>query len=282
MRKILLFSIIILLTLSCTRAGDSIDSNDSTDILSIQNKILPVKMTVNEEILNVNYNDKKILNITGTDTKFIFTYNDDSITNIKYYQKDKIKQTTDYEYINGVINSQTIKSYNIITEKQISTVTYIYQHESNNRVNVKKTIQTLGIPKYTLSGYYTLKDNNIISLSTAGTRVANDYSLEEVKEIGTYEYNDNKYPFKNVKGFDKLLFTGEFGISSELFSNMQNGLKFFKYQFFESNQFMQTTYKYIENTNKYGYPSDRTKQYINANGIPDTTSSSTITYQYNY
>ena len=138
MNKILLFGAISVFSLSCSSSNDNnpFDNSDPT----IQNVVLPVKVTNEGVTMKVNYNGTKIISLISTTSpgfRIEFSYTDDYITNIKHYYNNILDTSIDYTYSSGRLATAVNKEYSDSGVIQ-ATVTYTYTHVSTTQINVRK------------------------------------------------------------------------------------------------------------------------------------------------
>lgn len=285
MKKIMLLSTIALSMLSCVSSDDSDNTLNPSGNPSSQNTILPIKITVDGEVLNINYNGTKILNIIGNGgTKIEFTYSGDLITGIKSYDNNVLESSVDYSYSNNLLISQIEKSYN--GNGTIDTaINYTYQHISSSIINVKKQVNygTATNTNFTLNGSFTVSNGNTLNYNASGTGTSNG-SAANYTETGTCTYTDKNYPFKNVKGFDKLILTCDDGLSL-VFSGIKNNLNTFKTEVASSysggSSLGYSAYKFNTTFNSNGYPVNESRQSTDLNGVPDSSQPEVFIYEYN-
>ncbi len=289
MKKIILLGSMAFLTLSC---GQDDDDNTVTNNIdpTQQTAILPVKMTIDGESMKINYDGTKITTLVSTSNssdKVVFEYNGDFITSIKFYEGNVLQTAQEYTYSNNLLATAVNKEYtsNGITIQ--ASVTNEFTHTSANSIKVKRTIFG-GSPQPVMNTIYNYSNGNMTSSSGSGTLTVGA-TTTTYNESSTYTYNDKNYPFKNVKGFDKLIHTDEKtdGMSA-IFSNIKNNISSYKSTTTAtsaaSNMTSFSAYKYTSVTyNTEGYPVTETKAYTDANGNVSTSSPLELhSYEYNH
>jgi len=287
MNKILLFGAISVFSLSCSSSNDDnpFDNSDPT----IQNVVLPVKVTNEGVTMKVNYNGTKIISLISTTSpgfRIEFSYTDDYITNIKHYYNNILDTSIDYTYSSGRLATAVNKEYSDSGVIQ-ATVTYTYTHVSTTQINVKKQAILGPNTNYTMNNVYMYNSNgNMVSSTGTGTGVTSGNSVNYTQN-GTYIHTEKNYAFKNVKGLDKIIFNGDTDDNvSILFSNIKNSLGTFKSSIVSTtaggtgNVFL--NYKYTTTFNPTGYPSIESRQELDSSGNPTATPPDQFIYEYNY
>lgn len=286
MKKILLCGSIALFTLSCYSSDDTpFDNSDPSN----QNVILPTKMTKDGIVMKINYNGTKIISMINNinhGQRIEFTYTDDYVTGIKNYENNVLESTVEYTYNNGRMATAVTKEYSTIGTVQ-NTVTFTYTYTSNSEINVKRQTNSGAAGSSTINSVFTYNNGNMVSNIGTGTGTVNGNTVSYT-EKETYTYTDKNYPFKNVKGFDKIIFNGnESDGVSMLFSNIKNSLSSYKGEFTNTTAgggtaTGTTSHKYTTTFNTAGYPSVEDRQALDANGNPTGSASDKFIYEYNY
>ncbi|WP_343660626.1 hypothetical protein [Chryseobacterium sp.] len=286
MKKILLCGSIALFTLSCYSSDDTpFDNSDPSN----QNVILPTKMTKDGIVMKINYNGTKIISMINNinhGQRIEFTYTDDYVTGIKNYENNVLESTVEYTYNNGRMATAVTKEYSTTGTVQ-NTVTFTYTYTSNSEINVKRQTNSGAAGSSTINSVFTYNNGNMASNIGTGTGTVNGNTVSYT-EKETYTYTDKNYPFKNVKGFDKIIFNGnESDGVSMLFSNIKNSLSSYKGEFTNTTAgggtaTGTTSHKYTTTFNTAGYPSVEDRQALDANGNPTGSASDKFIYEYNY
>ncbi|MGI9581338.1 hypothetical protein ACR1PO_09010 [Chryseobacterium sp. RRHN12] len=287
MKKLLLYGSIALFTLSCSDSDNiSFDNSDP----SAQNVILPTKMTIDGIVMKVNYNGTKIISMINNinhGQRVEFSYTDDYITGIKNYENNVLESTAEYSYSSGRMSSAVIKEYSTTGTLQ-NTVSFTYTYTSNTEINVKRQTNSGTAGSSTINSVFTYSNGNMVSSLGSGTGTVNGNTVNYT-EKETYTYTDKNYPFKNVKGFDKIIFNGNESSDgvSMLFSNIKNSLSSYKGEFTSSTAgggtaTGTTQHKYTTTFNTAGYPSEESRQSLDANGNPNSSTPDKFFYEYNY
>ncbi|MGU3374608.1 hypothetical protein [Chryseobacterium sp. M5A1_1a] len=287
MKKILLFGFIASFTLSCSTSDDNQPDNSDP---STQNVILPVKMTADGIAMKINYNGTKIIsliNIANPGQRTEFTYTDDYVSGIKNYENNVLESSAEYGYTSGRMASAVTKEYSTAGAIE-STVTFTYNYISTTQINVKKQINLGTIGSSTISSIYIYNNGNLVSNTGAGIGTINGNTIDYT-ESETYTYTDKNYAFKNVKGFDKIIFNGNESSDgvSMLFSNIKNSLSTYKGQFTNTPLGGSTgtgtnAHKYTTTFNTAGFPSIESRQTLDISGNPTTTAPDKFIYEYNF
>ncbi|MBB6332630.1 hypothetical protein HNP24_003622 [Chryseobacterium sediminis] len=287
MKKILLCGSIALLTLSCSSSSDDAPFDNSDP--SNQNVILPTKMIMDGIVMKINYNGTKIISMINNinhGQRIEFTYTDEYVTGIKNYENNVLESTVEYGYSNGRMASAVTKEYSLTGTVQ-NTVTFAYTYTSTTEISVKKQTNSGAAGSSTINSVFTYSNGNMVSNVGSGTGVVNGNTVNYT-ETETYTYTDKNYPFKNVKGFDKIIFNGnESDRVSMLFSNIKNSLSSYKGQFTNTTAgggtaTGTTSHKYTTTFNTAGYPSVEDRQSLDMNGNPLTSAPDKFIYEYNY
>lgn len=286
MKKILLCGSIALFTLSCYSSDDTpFDNSDPSN----QNVILPTKMTKDGIVMKINYNGTKIISMINNinhGQRIEFTYTDDYVTGIKNYENNVLESSVEYTYNNGRMAKAVTKEYSTTGTVQ-NTVTFTYTYTSNSEINVKRQTNSGAAGSSTINSVFTYNNGNMVSNIGTGTGTVNGNTVSYT-EKETYTYTDKNYPFKNVKGFDKIIFNGnESDGVSMLFSNIKNSLSSYKGEFTNTTAgggtaTGTTSHKYTITFNTAGYPSVEDRQALDANGNPTGSASDKFIYEYNY
>lgn len=287
MKKLLLYGSIALFTLSCSDSDDiPFDNSDP----SAQNVILPTKMTIDGIVMKVNYNGTKIISMINNinhGQRVEFSYTDDYITGIKNYENNVLESTVEYGYSSGRMSSAVIKEYST-TGTVENTVSFTYTYTSNTEINVKRKTNSGTAGSSTINSVFTYSNGNMVSSVGSGTGTVNGNAVNYT-EKETYTYTDKNYPFKNVKGFDKIIFNGNESSDgvSMLFSNIKNSLSTYKGEFTSTTAgggtaTGTTQHKYTTTFNTAGYPSEESRQSLDANGNPNSSVPDKFFYEYNY
>ncbi|MDR3024046.1 hypothetical protein [Chryseobacterium sp.] len=287
MKKILLCGSIALLTLSCSSTRDDVPFDNSDP--STQNVILPTKMIMDGIVMKINYNGTKIISMINNinhGQRIEFTYTDEYVTGIKHYENNALESTVEYGYSNGRMSSAITKEYSLSGTVQ-NTVTFTYTYASTTEINVKKQTNSGAAGSSVINSVFTYSNGNMVSNVGSGTGTVNGNTVNYT-ETETYTYTDKNYPFKNVKGFDKIIFNGnESDGVSMLFSNIKNSLSTYKGQFTNTTVgggtgTGTTSHKYTTTFNTAGYPSVEDRQSLDINGNPNTSAPDKFIYEYNY
>ncbi|WP_411897337.1 hypothetical protein [Elizabethkingia occulta] len=271
MRYFNLFNIAILLVLaSC---GRSYDNPEIIDPPIVQPLILPVKITINNDaIYNVSYDGQKVKELTGNKGgKILFTYDGELITNIQSYNNEKLISEYSYTYINNrlIKENQYYPAY--------GTKTFIYEYLDNAKVQISHS-ETFASRDYTVSGIYNLTNGMITSGASTGTGYESGIKAD-FKENIQVAYITKNFPFKNVKGFDKLI-NYDLSFMGKAFASYSNIVEYRKDNGATGNIFK--IYKSTFNYNTMDYPVSEIQKPYNIDGTPYPLNPVAITYEYNY
>jgi hypothetical protein len=276
MKKFIFLGSIALLILSCGSDDDdnTVDNSNPTS----QNVILPVKMSVDGEVRKINYDGTKILNITdpnNSGNKVVFSYNGDLISNIKFYEENILQTAMEYTYnSNNLLVGATDREYSSTGVVEY-IVTNTYTHVSSNQISVKRQASGGSNMSSIMNTVYNYSNGNMVSASGNGSGTNT--------ETATYTYTDKNYPFKNVKGFDKLVYTNDQGDGmSYLFSNIKNNISSYKVTSSWSTGTSYTAYKFTTTFSSSGYPIYESRQPTDINGVPSSSQPEIHTYEYNH
>ena len=286
MKKTLLFGILALSVTSCYSSDDTpFDNSDP----SAQNVILPTKMTKDGIVMKINYNGTKMISMINNinhGQRIEFTYTDDYVTGIKNYENNILESTVEYGYNNGRMATAVTKEYST-TGVIENTVTFSYTYTSTTEISVKRQTNSGTAGTSTINSVFTYNNGNMVSNVGSGTGTVNGITVNYT-EKETYTYTDKNYPFKNVKGFDKIIFNGnESDGVSMLFSNIKNSLSTYKGESTNTTVGGGTgngtsAHKYTTTFNTAGYPSVEDRQTLDINGNPTSSAPDKFVYEYNY
>ncbi|TRX01346.1 hypothetical protein [Flavobacterium gawalongense] len=253
MKKLLLFIGLGILALnSC--------SKDNTETAISINK-RPIIRNKNGVIFTYTYDGNKIIQCENNwGDKWVYTYTGDLITKEDNYNYNVLRRSYEHTYENNKIATSIVKDYDIpLLFKSKSVYTYtsdtsvmrqIYSYVNNGYVT--NTWQKSSLVKYTLiDGHITIEE----ILKTDGTS----------NSTTVYEYDSKNNVFKNVLGFDKLIYKTD--VSDDTKHNTINNITRYYYA---------PTYRELSFTFNYdtdNYPISKT--WYNGNGI----STETYTYQ---
>jgi len=241
-------------------------------------------------VMKINYNGTKIISMINNinhGQRVEFSYTDDYVSGIKHYENNVLESSVEYGYSNGRMASAVIKEYSTTGTVQ-NTIAFTYNYTSNTEINVKRQTNSGTAGSYTINSVFTYSNGNMVSNVGSGNGIVNGNTVNYT-EKETYTYTDKNYPFKNVKGFDKIIFNGNEssdGISM-LFSNIKNSLSTYKGEFTNTTAgggtaTGTTSHKYTTIFNTAGYPSEESRQSLDVNGNANTSVPDKFFYEYNY
>lgn len=286
MKKIILLGSMSLLTLSCGSDDDDNTVLDTTNP-SLQSVILPVKISTDGESMKINYDGTKILNITNptnSGDKIIFTYAGDFVSNIKFYEDNILQSATDYTYANNLMSSATNTEYSNSGAAEY-TVIHTYTHVNANQINAKRQVLHGPSTNYVINSVYNYSDGNLVNAPGSGSGTSNGVTTN-YNQVASYTYTDKSYPFKNVKGFDKIIYNGDMSDGvSYMFSNLKNNISSYKetvsYTSPGSTGTSYTAYKFTTTFSSSGYPLYESRQPTDINGTPTSSQPEIYIYEYN-
>ncbi|CEJ67812.1 hypothetical protein BN1195_00092 [Chryseobacterium oranimense G311] len=182
------------------------------------------------------------------------------------------------------MTSATNKEYSAsgVTEY---TVIHTYTHINANQINVKRQVISTNT-NYTINHVYNYNGGNLISAAGSGSGTSNGI-ITNYNQTAAYTYTDKNYPFKNVKGFDKIIYNGDMSDGvSYLFSNLKNNLSGYKenttYTYSGGSGSGYSAYKFTTTFSSSGYPIYESRQPTDLNGVPSPSQPEIYTYEYNY
>ncbi|WP_269227233.1 hypothetical protein [Flavobacterium eburneipallidum] len=203
-RTITLLSILFLMFASCTKDNENSQNQEST---ILPKKIIKTEGTNTYELI-LSYNENKILeeNNSLDNYKYVYTYTDDLITKKILFKGNIIINVDEYIYDNGKVK-------NIITTKnsidKITGVITTYKSKTIYSDNTNGTITEQNYSIDSVTGIETkLPENRILTYANGNLvkEVKNSLSYNTItyKYTYLYEYDNNKNPFKNILGLNKI------------------------------------------------------------------------------
>ncbi len=194
MKKFLFFvSVLALAFTSCSEESSNSSSNNNTPILLT--KIIETFPDNSSWTTQYEYSGTKLVKQIDDDGHFTYTYTNNLITEVKYYESNTLAQTETYDYD---ANDRVI-TYTIIDNLDTNwgnKETYVYNPDGSISVN-----------------YYIGDAFSQTTLNNTGTI---NFTNGEVSQISfsdgrtrSYTYDNKKNPFINVTGFDKISFCNQ-------------------------------------------------------------------------
>lgn len=184
MKKIKLFGLGLLLSLTLLSCSKDAESTSSQTSLILPKKINYIENTSNDKVgkdTYFTYNGNKIVSdIYDGKSKNIYTYTGDFITKVESFYYAELTYTIDYTYTNGKLTSMTEK------EPLYPSKMTNYVHNTDGTVLYSSTYG---------KGKLTFKDGNLIE------------DASETNGTETYEYDTKNNPFKNILGTSVLLYS---------------------------------------------------------------------------
>ncbi|AZA81326.1 hypothetical protein C1637_01775 [Chryseobacterium lactis] len=283
MKKTLLLGSLALFLFSCGNSDEETPF-DNTDPAN-QSVMLPVKITMGGSSMKINYNGTKILNLTSIKDpgyRTEFTYTDDFITGIKSFENNILQNTVQFSYSGQQMTSSINKKYSTAGALE-KTISYTYTPVSTTEINVKKQADLGTNNNYIINSVYTYGNGNMVKVTGSGNGNNNGVPVTYTQD-GAYTYTNKSYAFKNVKGFDKIIFNGDESDGvTVLFSNIQNSLSSYKGTLTSGGSgSAYVGYEYTTMFTPSGYPATEIRQSVDASGNPTTTQPDKFIYDYNH
>ncbi|MGG7034224.1 MAG: hypothetical protein ACI7YS_03410 [Flavobacterium sp.] len=265
MKKLnLLLLFLSFVLLSCSKNelmnNDSInnDSKVPQEHVLVSKTIETDAYTSNIITSNYSYEGNKLISITRTGSnisKTLYTYTDDLITKVEDFDSnEQVLTTRTYSYNNGKLVKYTWHNTNN---------TYIYETDytyiSNETINYTKSRTEIST-------------NSTGAMKTGTINMLNGNFMSDVSTHtpAYYEYDSKKQPFRNITGFNFLMF-----ITTNKSGN-QNNATTINFPATETTIATNKTYNYIYNSNDY--PTEEKIYYSQNNQSGDLLS--TIQYFY--
>ncbi len=219
MKKILcLLSVSMLFLASCSSSSDSSSSENPTPQNLLLKKIVEGDVALGGSESNYTYNGNKLVEITRkSDTDVfsdIYTYTGNLITKIEKFQvyysgtpdeSTQLLSTDEFQYN---ANNQLVQFKTINTDYSDVELVTTYVYNTNNTVTFQQYKNTLNeAPVLLKTGTIKVQDGEIVQ-------------LQVVKQFDSYTdnytYDTKNSIFKNVVGYDKLIFTHIIGKQGNL------------------------------------------------------------------
>lgn len=240
----------------------SCDRDNQED--AAQTPILPVKITDGSTVVNIKYNNDKILEMEAVgEGKNTFEYSGGLITKVNIGLGSDYQRSTTLTYDGTRLSSTQMTGKD--GSNQLSAIT-TFTYNANGTVTA--------ISKYT--------DGNSSGTSTVVYTLSNGQIVKAVNTDGGYtstkaiNYDDKNGIFKNVRGYANaaLVLEEEMGGT---FSSTQNNYAVVTEVKQAPYYTLQMTSKYNYELNSANYPTKITESYVYGSGAPETTTY-TITY----
>lgn len=212
-KTFLLLSITALMLQSCSSGDDSSTSNQT---------ILLKKIVVSGQSINFTYQGNKISKIIypqGDYSYYLITYTGDQITRTEgFNNNDQPLNHDTFIYSNNLLIQQKVYSNPNTLEK-----TYNYTYNSDNSITKSSDNSSMI--------YFTDSFGNIIKRK--------DYYNNSLQYTTDYNYDEKNNPFKNVIGFNPLIFGPNLVLWSMSANNVlnQTGSSSFSNSFQYNSQF---------------------------------------------
>jgi hypothetical protein len=210
MKKIVtLLIMLFLMFASCSKDDENSQNQESI--------ILPKKIIKTEGVdsyqLILSYNGNKILEVNNSkdDYKYVYTYTGDLITKKILYKGTVITNIDEYNYDNGIIKNVLITKNS--TDKSTGFVT-VYKSRTAYINNADGTITEQNYSIDSVTGIETkLPENRIFTFVNGNLvkEVRNSPFSNSIIYKYTYlfEYDDNKNPYKNILGLNKIGYSND-------------------------------------------------------------------------
>lgn len=187
MKKILLLAAGLAMFMTSCSSDDSSKSASTPVLLTKLIETFEDNSTLTTEY---EYSGTKLIRMTDDEGRFEFTYTNDLITQVKYYESNTLLQTETYQYdASGRVTTYIIVD-NIDTDWG-NRETYTYNSNGTVLINY----------------YYgdAVSQTNFDKTATVTflNGEVNEFSFSDGQTI-TYTYDNMNNPFKNVTGFDKI------------------------------------------------------------------------------
>jgi hypothetical protein len=212
-KKILLFSVFVLLLSSCASEDKSSDDNLPSENSLIFPKTVsytyPEFPSQNSKE-KMTYNGNKVVNSIDENSKTMYTYDGNIITKQEKFKIDaqgnqsKAIQVL-YTYENGKLKTRIMKEgfSNNYPEGQYSYRT-VYTHDSDTQISYifSYVNAETNIEKKISAGVLTYKAGNLVKRTQVGGAFGGGSNSSEIR---TYDYDTKRNPLKNILGFNLLL-----------------------------------------------------------------------------
>jgi len=251
-KLIFIISISMLTLISC--------SEDNTKADETNNK-KPITRTRNGIVFSYTYDGNKIIQCADNNfnyyiSKWVYTYTGDLITKEDYYKNDILQKTYEHTYENNKIATSIVKDFStssILRSKSVYTYTSdtsVMRENFYYNSNISNWTKSLNV-RYTIIGSHITKEEILKADGTPSSTTV-------------YEYDNKNNVFKNILGFDKLIYKTD--VSDDTKHNTVNNIT--KYYYSPSYGELNFTFNYDTD----GYPISKT--WYNGNSV------STETYTY--
>jgi hypothetical protein len=222
MKKIIyFFSITFLILQACSSDDSSGDSSESSTQTTLLKKIV-----VSGQSINFTYQGNKLSKIIypqGDYSYYLITYTGDQITRTEGFNNNNQPMNHDiFIYSNNLLTQQKVYSDPNTLEK-----TYTFTYNSNNSITKSSGNSS--------TVYYLDNIGNIIQRKK--------YYNNSLQNTYTYTYDQKNNPFKNVTGYNPLIFGPNLVLWSMSTNNVisQSGSSGFSNNFQYNNQLYPTS-----------------------------------------
>ncbi|KAA0126829.1 hypothetical protein FY557_15460 [Chryseobacterium sp. SN22] len=212
MKKLLISTAAFFALASCS-STDTIEENQPVDLTTV----LPTKLTETNNSgqpysMTFKYEGNRILESAevGAANKTTYTYNGDLIIKADDYENNKLVYTREFTYTNGKVTAEKV------TDKHNGTLTYTknYQYLSDNHVQYNDYAGGTYNPSTGIYSNLTFSQNDVY-ISNSGNKISATSVANGVSTVYTYSYDGDYSPFKNVRGYNKIVLfdsmDGEYG-----------------------------------------------------------------------
>lgn len=201
-KLLLLFGAFTFLLISCS-SDDDTPSQENLVFPKTVSYLYPNPSLGTNTTSTLKLDGKKIVDITDSDSKTIFTYNGNIITKQEVFDIDEKGNKTpdkvvEYSYENGKLKTRI---HRILFSKEYPNGEYIiktvYTHNSNGQISyINYSINTkTELEIQTSVGTLTYKDGNLVK---------EEQTFKSVTTTLVFEYDTKNNPLKNILGFDLL------------------------------------------------------------------------------
>ncbi len=238
----------------------SCSKDDTTTDATINKK--PITRTKDGTVYSYTYDGNKIIQCIDNNAdhyikKWVYTYTGDLITKEDIYTNNVLQKSYEHTYENNKIATSIVKDYSTSSIYQSKSV-YTY----NTDTTVDRQIYSYGTNTWVKSRSvkYTILNGHITIEKILGTTDGSpSYTT-------VFEYDTKNNVFKNVLGFDKLIYKTDNERDDTKFNTINNITKYYSTPSYGELNF---TFNYDTD----GYPISKT--WYNGNSI----STETYTYQ---
>lgn len=192
---IYLWSIFLLLFISCSKDNDTPPPNPATSTL-LKKRIYTDKKGVATTYQYV-YDGKKIISLSSSDsTQTVYTYTGDLIAKVENKDKKNVVIfTREYSYN----TDGKLTTLMAMAKDATSKTKTVYTHHTNETISYESfTVNNqTGEERLSTTGLYTFKDGNLVEMTYSN-------GLTGYQTV-TYEYDTQHNTSKNIIGYNSLI-----------------------------------------------------------------------------